>query len=107
MINSQINNILKSSSRNFINKSILNNTSSNKLVNKIARQFFNKNQNKFLSNNKSYCEKNQINKKSENLEQNSTSDKNNEELISFGFKTVKKDERQDMVNSVFANVAKR
>jgi hypothetical protein len=107
MINSQINTLLKSSSRYFVNKSLLNNTNSNKLINQIAKQFFKKNQNRFLFNKKSFCEKHQINKNSENLEQNSTSNKINEEFISFGFKTVKKDERQDLVNSVFANVAKR
>lgn len=30
-----------------------------------------------------------------------------DEFISFGYKTVKKEERQGMVNQVFANVASR
>ena len=33
--------------------------------------------------------------------------KKDEEFISFGYKNVKKEERQDMVNEVFANVASR
>jgi hypothetical protein len=32
---------------------------------------------------------------------------NNEEFTNFGFKTVKKEDRQTMVNSVFANVAEK
>jgi hypothetical protein len=31
----------------------------------------------------------------------------NKDYASFGFKTVKKEEKQGLVNSVFANVAKR
>ena len=34
-------------------------------------------------------------------------DKKEEEFISFGYKNVKKEDRQDMVNEVFANVASR
>jgi hypothetical protein len=35
------------------------------------------------------------------------SDKPEENYTSFGYKTVKKDDRQNMVNQVFANVAKK
>lgn len=110
MINTQINSLLKSSSRHLLIKSFLNNTNSNNNVIKhITKPFFKINQNKTLLNTKSFCEKNQTNNKNinENFEQNTTSNQNNEEFISFGYKTVKKDERQEMVNSVFANVAKR
>ncbi len=54
---------------------------------------------------KTFCEK--VNKTNENTNHESTGNKNSEDFISFGFKTVKKEERQEMVNSVFANVAKR
>lgn len=107
MINSQINTILKNNSKTLLNKTIFNKANSNKLANQITKQFFKTKQIKSILNTKSFCEKNQINNNTDNLEQSSTSNKNNEEFISFGFKTVKKDERQDMVNSVFANVAKR
>lgn len=55
--------------------------------------------NKLIINSKvnNFCEKKKDNEQTEKKE----------EYISFGFKTVKKEERQDMVNSVFANVAKR
>ncbi len=33
--------------------------------------------------------------------------KENENLTNFGFKTVKKEDRQTLVNSVFANVAEK
>lgn len=59
----------------------------------------------FIVISKSFC--NKVNKTNENSNHNLTGNKNDEEFISFGYKTVKKDERQDMVNSVFANVAKR
>ncbi len=110
MINTQINSILKSNTKNLLTKSFLNNTNSNNnLIKHLTKPFLKTNQNKALSNTKSFCEKNQTSNKNlnENLDQSTTSNQKNEEFISFGFKTVKKDERQEMVNSVFANVAKR
>jgi hypothetical protein len=38
---------------------------------------------------------------------NETDDKKEKDFISFGYKNVKKEDRQNMVNSVFANVAKK
>ena len=86
----------------------MNNLNSNKIIKQTSKQFLNKNQNKFSLNSKSFCEKNQTsNNSTENLGQRANESGQKEEFISFGFKTVKKDERQEMVNSVFANVAKR
>ncbi len=113
MINTHINSILKSSSKNLITKTFFINYNSKNLIKQITKQYLKTFRNKTLINTKSFCEQSQMNsnnnsnKNKENFEQSSTSNVKNEDFISFGFKTVKKEDRQDMVNSVFANVAKR
>lgn len=49
----------------------------------------------------------QINNKSNKSKTHNEKEEDNEDVISFGYKTVKKDERQSMVNEVFANVAQK
>ena len=100
MINSKIN-ILNFNPRNCFN--------TKPLIKKIFKDFskssnFNINNttnfpHKFLKSQKFFSEKNESKEKNDN--------NTKEDFISFGYKNVKKDDRQDMVNSVFANVAKR
>jgi len=112
MLNLQINK-LRLNSKMFINH--YNYTSYrnfSKVIKKnLFNQYFKSNQsksyNKKFSNIKFFSEKIQSKNNTENPTENTNDDKKNEEYISFGYKTVKKEDRQDMVNSVFANVAKR
>ena len=83
--------MIKSQMKNLIKSSFKNNTNSKNFLN----LNFPHKSNLFFKNNifkRNFCEK---------------SDKKEEEFISFGYKNVKKEERQGMVNEVFANVASR